>query len=395
MIKEFGSMEEKMYWMSPYNELEGKGRTLKLYDTTLRDGEQTLGVAFTAEQKLEIALLLDELGVDRIEAGMPVVSPEDKRAVEMIVNRVKRAEVWGFCRGVIKDIDACLEAGVRSTIIEIPLSKYKWRAYGYNEERVFNMLNTTLRYAKQSGMYVAYFAVDATRAELPVLERAYKTAVNECGVDEIVMVDTLGVATPKTMAYLTKLVKEFVKVPVMVHCHNDFGLGVACTLASLLAGAECAHITVNGMGEKTGNADLAEVALAADLLYGFKVNIDYARLYPLSKKVAELSGIPVGLQKPVVGDGIFTKETGVTVTQLLTYPPAVETYAPELVGRKRAVALSKKSGKGSLRWVLQEMGEDLDDARLDELLVEVKKLGVHKKGILTQEEFAGLLSKYK
>lgn len=388
-------MDSKQYWVSPYNDTTAtQGRKVKFYDTTLRDGEQTLGVSFSAEEKLQIALMLDQAGVERIEAGMPVVSPEDLRAVQMIVENVRQAEVFGFCRCTLKDVDACLEAGVRAINCELPVSQYKWQAYGYSEERVFDMLLSTIRHAKANGLYVAYFAVDATRADLQVLERAYKTAVEEAGADEIVLVDTMGAATPQTMACLTEQVRRWVKVPVMVHCHNDFGLATACTLASLAAGAEYAQVTVNGLGEKSGNADLAEVALAARLLYEFDTAIDFTQMYPLSRKVAQLSSVPVSPQKPVVGEGIFAKESGVAVAQLLTYPPAVETYDPALVGRRREVVLSKKSGKGSLRYVLKEMGREVPEEKLDGILQDVKELGVKKKGPLTREEFVEILEKH-
>jgi isopropylmalate/homocitrate/citramalate synthase len=385
-------LSEQQYWVSPYNRLYN-GKKIKIYDTTLRDGEQTLGVTFSAEEKLEIAMMLDEAGVDRIEAGMPVVSEEDKKAVKIINSSISRAQVFGFCRCNRKDVEAGLEAGVKAITCELPFSDYKWKAYNYSRERVYEMLLSTIRYAKENGLYVSFFAVDATRTDLKELERAYKTAVEEAGADEVVLVDTMGVATPETMAYLTRLVKSWVNVPLAVHCHNDFGMATACTFASLLEGAEWAHVTVNGLGEKTGNADLAETVLGGWMLYGFDVGIKFDKLYSLSKKVSDVSKIPVSIQKAVVGDGIFARESGIAVAQLLTYPPAVETFDPGLVGRRREVVLSKKSGKGSIRYVLHEMKKDVGEDKLDDLLAEVKELGVKKKGPLTRDEFLDILKK--
>jgi methanogen homocitrate synthase len=385
-------MTEPLYWVSPYNRPYG-GKRIKIYDTTLRDGEQTLGVAFSAEEKLRIAMMLDEAGVDRIEAGMPVVSGEDKKAVKDINGSVSRAQVFGFCRCNRKDVEASLEAGVKAITCELPFSDYKWKAYGYSRERVYEMLLSTIRYAKENGLYVSFFAVDATRTDLKELERAYKTAVQEAGADEVVLVDTMGAATPETMAYLTRLVKSWVNVPLAVHCHNDFGMAAACTFASLLEGAEWAQVTVNGLGEKTGNADLAEIVLGGWMLYGFDVGVKFEKLYPLSKMVSDISKIQVSIQKAVVGEGIYAKESGVAVAQLLTHPPAVETFDPALVGRQREVVLSKKSGKGSIKYVLQEMKKDVGEDKLDDLLAEVKELGIKKKGPLTRDEFLDILKR--
>lgn len=378
------------YSMSQYN-ASYPGKKLMTYDTTLRDGEQTLGVAFGPAEKLRIAQALDDIGVDRIEAGMPVVSAEDREAVKMILKGVKRAQVFGFCRANKADVDACLETGVKAVTMELPFSAIKWRAYGYSEAKAFDMLTGNLRYAKDHGLYASFFAVDATRTDLPMLERAYKTAVQEGGADEVVMVDTLGVATPETMAYLTRLVKSWVKVPVGVHCHNDFGLATAGTFASLLEGAESAQVTVNGLGEKTGNADLAEVALAASLLYGFDVHIDFKKLLALSALVSRLAKVPVGMQKPVVGDAVFIRESGIAVSQLNTFPPAVETFDPALLGRERQVVLSKKSGKGSIKYKLHELGLQADDKKLEAILNKVKELAIRKKGLVTPEEFDAIL----
>lgn len=386
---------EKLWWVSEFNKkFCVNKRRLKIYDTTLRDGEQTVGVSFSAEEKLKMALELEKIGVDRIETGMPVISEEDMRAAKMIVEKVKKAEVFGFCRCVKKDIDACLETGVKAVTCELPVSEYKWKAYGYTKQSVFNKLLETIKYAKDNGLYVAYFAVDATRAELETLEAVYKTAVEEAGADEVVLVDTLGAATPETMAYLTGLLKKWVNVPIMVHCHNDFGLATACTLAALNEGAEYAQVTVNGLGEKSGNADLAEVVMTAKLLYDYETKIDISQLNKLSTLVSKLSQVPISPQKPIVGERIFTKESGIAVAQLLTYPPAVETFDPSIVGRKRDVVLSKKSGKGSLKYVLREMGVEIDENKLEGLLSEVKELGLRKKGPITKKEFQKLLKKY-
>ena len=388
--------DEQFWWVS---ELNGKpevmGRThfperLKFYDTTLRDGEQTIGVSFTKEEKLQIARVLDELGVDRIEAGMPVVSQEDREAVELIVNAGLEAEIWGFCRAVRGDIDACIDAGVKHIICESASSRYKMEAYGLMPEDILGRALDNLLYAKSRGLYAAFYAGDATRADLGFLETLYTKAVEEGKADEVVVVDTLGVATPETTFYLTERVRQWVQVPIMIHCHNDFGLATACTISSVKGGADCVHVTLNGLGEKTGNADMAETAIAAKL-YGISMNINFKKLYPAAKLVETLSSIPLSPLKPVVGENVFKRESGVTVAQLISFPPAVEGYSPELIGREREVLLSKKSGRRSVEYKLEQLGLEATADQVVAILKKVKELGVKKRGLVSDDEFRGIV----
>ncbi len=390
--------DEQLWWVSELNQKpEVLGQThfpkrLKFYDTTLRDGEQTIGVAFDKKEKLQIAKILDELGVDRIEAGMPVVSKEDKEAVELIVKAGLRAEIWGFCRAVKGDIDACIDVGVKHVICEIATSPYKMDAYHFTPEDVLEKALGTLQYAKYRGLYTAFYAGDATRADLKFLETMYKKAVEEGKADEVVMVDTLGVATPETMFYLTKKLGEWVRVPIMIHCHNDFGMATACTVASLKGGAEYAHVTLNGLGEKTGNADMAETAIAAKL-YGIPVSVNMKKLYPAAKLAEKLSRVPLSPLKPVVGENVFRRESGATVAQLISFPPAVEGYSPELVGREREVLLGKKSGKRSVEYQLEKLGIQATADQVNEIVKKVKELGMKKKGLVSDNEFKRIVEK--
>ena len=388
--------EEELWWVSELNqkpEVLGENhfpQRLKIYDVTLRDGEQTIGIAFDKEEKLQIAKMLDALGVDRIEAGMPVVSKEDKEAVELILKADLRAEIWGFCRAVKGDIDACIDVGVKHIICEIATSPHKMKAYNFTPEGVLDKVLDCLQYAKSRGLYTAFFAVDATRAELGYLETIYRKAVGEGKADEVVMVDTLGVASPETMFYLTKKLREWVNVPIMTHCHNDFGLGTACTIASLKAGADCAHVTVNGLGEKTGNADLAEVAIAAQL-YSIPIDIDLKKLYATAKLVEKITKIPLSPLKPVVGETVFKRESGVAVAQLVTFPPAVEGYSPELLGREREILMGKKSGKKSVEYKLGKMNVKATPDQVEKVLEKVKALGIKKKGLVNDDELRNIV----
>jgi len=385
-------MEENNLWsVSDFNqkvEVLGENyfpKRLKIYDTTLRDGEQTIGVVFDKQEKLQIAKMLDKLGVDRIEAGMPVVSKEDKEAVELIIKADLKAEIWGFCRAVKGDIDACIDVGVKHIICEIATSQYKMKANNFTPEGVIEKALDSLQHAKSHGLYTAFFAVDATRADLEFLKTIYKKAVEEGKADEVVMVDTLGVATPETMFYLTKKLREWVNVPIMTHCHNDFGMATACTIASVKGGAECAHVTLNGLGEKTGNTDLAETVIAANL-YGISINIDMEKLYQAAKLAEKLSKIPISPLKPVVGENVFKRESGVTVAQLISSPSSVEGYSPVLLGRKREILLGKKSGKKSVEYKLEKLGIQATSDQVNDILNRVKELGMKKKGLVSDRE---------
>lgn len=390
-------MEDAQRWF--LSDLNTDGKTadrsecppkIKFYDTTLRDGEQTIGVCFSADEKVAIAEKLSEAGVARIEVGMPIVSKEDSAAASRIVNKNLAAEAWGFARCRREDIDACLDTGVKSIIVEIATSFHKMNAYGLNEGKVMDKMLDSVQYAKSQGLYTAFFAVDATRADMGFLEKMYKAAVNEGGADELVVVDTLGVATPQTMQYLTRCIKSWADVPLMAHCHNDFGMATACTMSCMLGGAEYAQVTVNGLGEKTGNTDLAEAALAAKL-YGVSHDLDMTKLKALADQAAAISKVPMSPLKAVVGDNVFRRESGVTVAQVVQYPPAVEGYSPEVLGVEREVFLSKKSGKASIEWKLETLGIKADDEAVGNILIKVKEKGIANKGLVSDDEFRAIL----
>ena len=378
------------------NQLKKMKKKIKIYDTTLRDGEQTIGVALSSEEKLNIAKKLEEIGVDRIEAGFPTSSETDKKAIKNIVDSVKDSEVWGFARCNVNDIKMNIDLGIKNMVCEILTSPQKMKAWNLSEDTVLERIRTAITYAKEQNIYTAFFAVDATRADLKFLKKCYQTAVNECGADEVVVVDTLGVASPESMGHLTKLVKSWVNVPIAVHCHNDFGLGVACTIAALKEGADSAHVTINGLGEKTGNADVAALAIALKGLYDVETNLKLDKLYGASKLVESLTNMPVSPMAPVVGDLVFTRESGLVVAQMLSYPPSVEGYSPELVGRERKVSLGKKSGKKSIEYALKNMSKShsYDEDNIIEILKLVKEESVRLKRSLTDDEFKILANKY-
>lgn len=373
----------------------GNGRKVGIYDSTLRDGEQAAGVVFNRYDKLALARMLDEVGVDRIEVGMPVVSEEDWMAAKDIAAAGLTSQLWGFCRCVKGDIDACAETGLRHVLIEAPTSSQKLQAYDLTQEKVIERITTMVKYARQQGLYVAFFAVDATRTGDAFLERAFTTAV-KAGAQEIVLADTLSVCAPATVAEFTAKILAWTKLPVMVHCHNDFGLATACTLAGAEAGASHVQVTINGLGEKAGNADLAEVAFALKVLLGYEHSVKMELLPRLAELGERLSGTPISAQKPVVGVRSFMRESGVVVAQLLTHPPSVEAYDPTVVGRQTEVVLGKKSGKSSVEFVLKKWGlPPLGADETERLMLAIKRLSLEKKTHVEKEEFLALMAEAK
>ncbi len=364
---------------------------IDLYDTTLRDGEQTVGVVLDPEQKLEIARLLDELGIDRIEAGFPRVSEDDYRAVQLISDAGLRAEVWGFSRAVAADVEALVELGVSASVVESPVSDLKLAALGLSRKDMLERIRKAVSFAVEHGIRVAYFGVDGTRADLRFFEQAYKTAI-EAGAQEAVVVDTIGVATPEAAAFLVGATTEWLgeDVPVHWHGHNDFGLATAAAVAAVQAGATVVHGTINGMGERAGNANLGEVALALQVLYGTSTRLDFARLRDVSARVRELSGYELEPWKPIVGENLFTRESGAVASQFHD-PPSIEPYSSELVGAERKIVLGKKSGLDSIRIKAEELGLDVTEERRADLLARVKALGASKRGLVTDDEFRSMV----
>jgi isopropylmalate/homocitrate/citramalate synthase len=381
-----------LIWTGALNDAYAIGGSVGLYDTTLRDGEQTVGVVLDPEQKLEIARLLDELGIDRIEAGFPRVSQDDWEAVRLIAAAGLRAQVWGFSRAVPADLEALVELDVPASVIESPISDLKLDAIGVDRETMLGRITNAMRFAAEHGILAAFFGVDSTRAEPAFYERVYKSAV-EAGAKEVVFVDTLGIASPEAVADLVGKTVEWVgpDVPVHFHGHNDFGLGTASAVAAVRAGARWIQGTINGMGERAGNANLGEAALTLRALYGVESNLRLDRVRDVSRRVQQLSGYELEPWKPVTGDTLFRRESGAVASQFHD-PPSIEPYSSELVAAERGIVLGKKSGIDSIRIKADELGLDVAEDRRADLLAKVKELGTRKRGLVTDDEFRRLAS---
>ncbi len=366
-------------------------KSVKIHDVTLRDGEQTPGVVFRKDEKIQIARKLDEVGVHRIEAGMPVVSDEDLQAVKAIAHAGLSAEIVAFCRLVREDVDAALKCDVPRIICEGPVGYPKLKQFGWSEEEVSRKALDVLEYAKSHGLKVTFFGVDSTRADVAFLLKLFREVVGKAKVDGVAVVDTFGCITPEALRMLIGKVRQAVPVPVEAHCHDDVGLGTANAIAAATAGAEVIHASVGGLAERTGNAVLEEVTVALQLLYGVDLGFRLEKLMELSKMVQRFAGMEFQSNRPVIGDRAFTREAGISVAGWIKYHLGSEAFLPEVVGNKHGIVLGKKSGKHSIEYKLQEMGLAATPEQVVEILERVKKRSEEKKSEVSQEEFRGIL----
>ncbi|MFP3191761.1 MAG: 2-isopropylmalate synthase [Thermoproteus sp.] len=373
-------------------------RRVRFFDTTLRDGEQMPGVSLTVHEKVEIGLALDDLGVDYIEAGFAAVSPEEAEAVRRIARDASRAVVASLARANKADVDAAVDADVDMVHVFIATSdlhmRYKLRM---DRGEVLRRIAESVEYAKSRGVKVLFSAEDATRSDLSFLAEAFKTAI-EAGADEINVPDTVGVMTPGRMRHLVEYLKaRLPPVPMHVHCHDDFGMAVANTIAAIEAGADVAQVTVNGFGERGGNAALEEVAAAARFLLGMEVGLRLERLYETSRLVARLFGIQLQPNKAVVGDNAFSHESGIHVHGVLNNPFTYEPMTPEAVGNRRRIVLGKHSGRHSVEWALKQMGIEPEPRLVDYLVSRIKDYAMRKRPVdeaalrRMVEEFRGVV----
>ncbi len=357
------------------------------YDTTLRDGEQTVGVVFSPQQKLEIARQLDGLGVSRIEAGFPKVSPDDAEAIQLMQKAGLKAELWGFSRAVRGDVEELVRLELRASVIEAPTSDIKLKAYGITRDEVVRRVSEAVSFARQNAIKVAFFAVDGTRTDLEFLKKVYVTAL-DAGAAEIVVVDTIGACGPEAVEFLVRQTREWVgpAVPVHFHGHNDFGMATACAVAAVRGGASWIQGTINGMGERAGNADIGEIALALRCLYDVPVVLDLAKIRAVSEVVRKTSGYTLEAWKPLVGENLFMRESGAVASQF-HIPEAIEPYSSELVKAERRIVLGKKSGLDSIDLKAKELGVAIAQDQRGTILAAVKKRAITKRGLLSDQEF--------
>ncbi|MFH1623787.1 MAG: 3-hydroxy-3-methylglutaryl-CoA lyase [Pseudomonadota bacterium] len=387
------------WWTSEFNFREEVREGFNLptqvliHDATLRDGEQTPGVVFQKEEKVAIAKALDAIGVDRIEAGMPAVSPEDMEAMKAISSLGLKAKIMAFSRAMASDIDKAVECGVWGIVLEVPggLPRLKYQ-FNWSEDEVIRRSIEGINYAKKKGLYVCLFPYDTTRAEFTFIQKLVKEVTASAEPDSIAIVDTTGCILPEAMRFLVAQVKSLTPLPIEVHTHNDFGLAIANSLAAVEAGAEVVHVCVNGLGERCGNAALEEIAVSLKILLGVEVRIKLKDLYELSQLAEKLSGVKLAVNKPIVGDIPFTRESGLGVDVFKENPRVAFGIHPGLVNRKFQLVLGKKSGAPSIKEKLNEIGISATEEQIRSILTKVKSAGYQKKGLLNESEFKEIVT---
>jgi isopropylmalate/homocitrate/citramalate synthase len=349
---------------------------IQFWDETLRDGEQMPGVHFSPEEKLRIATVLSEVGISVIDAGIPVVSPDEAAAVRRVVGAGLKAKILASARTVPADVDAVIRSGASHIAIFVAASEVHLRyKLKMSQDEVLAASLATVRQAKDAGLHVAFVTEDTVRAPFEFVERLY-TAVKDAGADRLVVSDTVGIMTPLTFRwYLEEFARRVRPTDWSVHCHNDFGLAVANTVTACEVGVTAPHVCVNGLGERAGNASLEEVVVALESLYQVPTGIRTDRLYELSQLVEELSGVPIPPNKALVGYNSFSHEAGIHTHGILAHTLTYEPLQPEVVGRHRQMILGKHTGKAALAEKLKERKVAATDPLLAELLRRVKESG--------------------
>jgi 2-isopropylmalate synthase len=361
---------------------------VRIFDTTLRDGEQTPGVSLSPEKKLNIAKKLDALGIDAIETGFPVISEGERNAVKMITSENLQSELCGLARTNKKDIDAAVDCGLNYIHTFIATSdihlEYKLKM---TREQALEKAIDAVEYGKSRGLQVEFSAEDATRTDREFLKSVF-TQVAKAGADRIDIPDTVGYSTPQYIAEITKDAIDATQLPVSVHCHNDFGLAVANAISGIQAGAECAHVTINGIGERAGNASLEELVMALNSLQfeqKWETNIKKELLYETSRYVSKIVGITVQPNKAIVGENAFGHESGIHTHGVLNNPLTYEPISPEIVGRTRWLQVGKHAGIHGMNAMLKEYGIVPNEEQTKKILDKVKNIGDQGKQVTEVE----------
>jgi isopropylmalate/homocitrate/citramalate synthase len=394
---------ERRYFTSPWNHLDESRSSLdfpsrvRFHDITLRDGEQQAGIAFTPDDKLAIARRLAATGVDRIEAGMPISSPQDEAAVKSIVQAGLDAEIFAFARCMVDDIRKAQECEVQGVVIEIPSSGHIIeRAYGWRLDRAIELSIEATLAAKDAGLYTVFFTIDSSRAEFDWYLDLVERVATEGHMDALALVDTFGGVTPQAIPVWVSRVRERLpSTPLEAHFHDDFGLAVANSIAALSAGVDVVHTTVTGVGERAGNTPMEELALALTMLYGVAHGLDTKHFYPLSRLVQERAGHTIPSNRPVVGERLFEVESGIIAGWfhecIEEFPTELFPYHWDEVGQPPArVVYGKGSGLPSVMVALETLGIDADEDQMRELVGAIKQRALETKALLPLEEVVRL-----
>ena len=337
-------------------------------DTTLRDGEQAAGVAFTVNEKVKIASLLDSIGIQEIEAGIPVMGNIEKKAIRKILDKNLKARIIGWNRAVSKDIDESISCGLTSISISLPVSDIHIR-YKLNKTKkwIIERIKKAIGYAKKHKLYLIVSAEDASRAD-PDFLFEYVKVIKKEGADRFRFCDTVGILEPFRLFNMIKRIRRLVKIDIEIHTHNDFGLATANALAGISAGACCINTTVTGIGERAGNAALEEIVMALKYIYRIGLEINIKKLPEISRFVSKASGREIPPGKPIIGKNCFLHESGIHQDGMIKNPLTYEPFRPSTIGAKNNLVIGKHSGKAAIKYLLKKFGVNINDDIASEML---------------------------
>ena len=387
-------MDSKKIWELPVESYLGTNK-VKLDDTTLRDGEQTAGVVFTNVEKVAIARMLDEIGVDQIEAGIPVMGGDEREVIEEIAHLGLRASILGWNRANVADIKTSIDCGVDAVAISLATSDIHIKTKLMKDRAwVIDTIRESVAYAKSEGVYVSVNAEDASRTEFGFLLE-YAAAAKAEGADRLRFCDTIGVMEPLRTYKVIKELIEQTGLEVEMHTHNDFGMAVANAIAGIHAGATWVNVTVGGLGERAGNAALEEVVMALKYVEGLDLDFDTKRFHEVVDYVMTAAGRTVPAWKPVVGSNVFAHESGIHVDGIIKNPKTYEVFAPEEVGCERQIMVGKHSGSRTVELKFAQYGIPISREDASALMPLVRTKAIEVKRPLFDKELVALYKRFK
>jgi homocitrate synthase NifV len=370
-------------------------KNIKIDDTTLRDGEQTAGVVFANEEKVHIAKMLDKAGVHQIEAGIPTMGGDEKEAIKAIASLNLNCSILGWNRAVKSDIDDSLDCGVDAVAISISSSdihiEHKLRK---SREWVLESIKTAVDYAKGFNLYVSVNAEDASRSDMEFLLQFARTA-KEVGADRLRYCDTLGILDPFETFMKVKTIIDIIGIDVEMHTHNDFGMAIANAIAGIKAGATYVNTTINGLGERAGNASFEEFVMALKYLEGVDLGIDTHLFRDMSEYVATASGRFIPTWKPIVGANLFVYESEIRASNVMKDPLTFELFGPEDVGLERKIIIGKNSGVNTVTYKLNSLGFKVSEKEATELSEIIREKALAFKRALYDSEIIEIYKSYK
>ncbi|MCC8193074.1 MAG: pyruvate carboxyltransferase [Deltaproteobacteria bacterium] len=375
-------------------------KNIQFHDVTLRDGEQQSGLVFNKDQKVALAEKLAELGIHRIEAGMPAVSPQDAAAITEINKRNLGPKIFSFARCMKDDIKRSVDCGVKNVVMEVPSSRHLIEyAYKWSFEKAIELSIESTLYARDNGMYVSFFTIDGTRADIDDYMKMVKAIAKDGHMDELTIVDTFGGLNPHAVPYLVKKVKEEIKKPLGIHVHDDYGMGSALTIMALASGVDIAHTSISACGERAGNASYEDVALGLLTLYGVDTGLKYEKIYPLAEYFRKVSGLHVRQNRGIVGPDIAKIESGIVASWFKNVdgiaPLELSPYLYSLTGHPDTeVVIGKLSGIPTVEIYLDQLGlKAKNDEQAMEIVMKVKERALENLRLLTLGEFEEIARK--